>query len=191
MPGRMEFDFTFRRPRVQPNRSPEAETPLRILVLGNFSGRGPTPDAQPPLRQRVLVRIDIDRFDEVFRRFSPSWRLDVAQGTAAPSEELVFQELDDFRPERLGRKLTVFRQLQDLRQKLLSPATFAQAAAQLRQDLLAPASLPQDARQAARASAAPIEDDAATLQRLMGRGDRQAAALLPRRPGPRTAHRQP
>ena len=186
MPRRMEFDFTFGHPRENPNRSPEAETPLRILVLGNFSRRGPTPDAQPPLPQRPLVRIDIDRFDEVLRRFSPRWRLD-EQGPAESSEELEFHELDDFRPERLGRKLTVFRQLQELRQKLLSPATFAQAAAQLRQELLAPASLPQGAEKPPARLAAPIEDDASTLQRLMGQGSTGGSAAAAARPADSSA----
>ena len=170
MAGRLEFNFRFGRPQNQSNPSPEDDTPLRILVLGNFSGADITADRQPrlPLLQRKVSRIDIDNFDQVMARFAPHLNLGT-EGATSTAEVLEFRELEDFRPEQLGKKLNAVSQLQELRKKLLSPASFAQAAAELRQGLLADTSLSQ---QTAKTPSTPVvtsaEDDAATLERILG-----------------------
>ena len=170
MPARMEFNFSFARPQAQSTQSSEADTPLRILVLGNFSGGGSAPvaHARLPLGKRPLMRIDIDRFDEVMRRLSPRVRLG-GEGISSATEDLEFHELDDFRPESFSKKLKAFHQLHELRKKLLSPNTFAEAAAELKQSLLAHEPVAKQPADVAPAPASvPTEDDASTLERILG-----------------------
>ena len=187
MSGPMKFEFTFRREEIQPKSSLEDDAPLRILVLGNFSGGGDPSDARPrlPLRQRPSIRVDIDNFDAVLSGFSTRLRLGDGKTTSS-FDEVEFRELEDFRPERLGEKLPTFRQLHDLRQKLLDPAKFAQAAAQLRQSLMAQASVPERSVYTPSTTlATQTEDDAATLQRILGEKTPSGSRISSDRPADR------
>ena len=58
MPGRMEFEFSSRAPGARP----VSTDPLRILVMGDFSGRGPR-----DLAERRPLAVDVDNFDEDIR----------------------------------------------------------------------------------------------------------------------------
>ena len=54
MPGRMEFDVSFGRT----GRPRDDSEPMRLLVLGDFSGK---PAAErPPLASRPTHRVDVD-----------------------------------------------------------------------------------------------------------------------------------
>ena len=169
MAARSEFKFSFARPEVQSTNSRDADSPLKILVLGNFSGHGFAPDllARSPLGQRPAVRIDIDRFDDVMARIAPRVKFgDDANGLSV--EVLEFRELDDFRPEQIGRNLKSFCRLWEIRQKLGSPATFAQAVSELKQGLFAQTSIPESPLNlASLVPDTPIENDAALLERLL------------------------
>lgn len=104
MPGRLEFDLGFRR-----TRSPHEETePMRLLVLGDFSGKAP--EDRPPLATRPAQRVDMDNLDDIMRRLRP--RLTVTAG------EIAFEQIDDFRPDRLYARLELF---QGLRQARINP----------------------------------------------------------------------
>ena len=95
------FDFSF-----GPAGRPRDDTkPMRLLVLGNFTGKEAA--ARTPLQSRPLQRIDVDNFDDVMRRLSP--RIDT------PAGEVVFQQLDDFHPDRLFARLDVFTSLRAAR----------------------------------------------------------------------------
>src|ERR1035441_5021544 len=59
----------------------EPETPFRILLLGEFSGRSST--SWKPME------VDRDNFEEVLARVSPGF------------SGLRFQQLDDFHPDRI------------------------------------------------------------------------------------------
>ncbi|WP_010584798.1 type VI secretion system contractile sheath domain-containing protein [Schlesneria paludicola] len=170
MSARMEFGFSFASPQVQSDRPRDDDAPLKVLVLGNFSGNGSVTGSQPQhaLRQRPVIRIDIDRFDEVLQRLAP--RVSLADGVSATTnQDFEIRELDDFRPERLLQRLPSVRALMDLRQKLTNSATFSQAAAELRQGLLANALSAQPTVDAPSASpSGPMEDDATLLERLLG-----------------------
>lgn len=101
MPGRLEFDVRFGsrgRPRGD-------EEPMRLLVLGDFCG---SPAAErPPLASRPAQRVDIEDLDAVMRRLAP--RLSPAFG------EMSFATMDDFHPDRLYGRLTLFQALRDAR----------------------------------------------------------------------------
>jgi type VI secretion system protein ImpC len=94
---------------------------MRLLILGDFSAR-PTAERRP-LAERPTHRVDVDSLDAVMQRLAP--RLALA-GT-----EIGFESLDDFHPDALFACVPVFASLRQMRQRLMDPARFAQAAAEL------------------------------------------------------------
>jgi type VI secretion system protein ImpC len=107
---------------------PVSETPFRIAILGDFSGRSNRgiSDAKTMAESHPLL-IDRDNFDEVLSRVSPE--LDLAMGDG--SLHLRFSELEDFHPDRIFHQLEAFARLRDLRGRLDDPSTFQQAADEL------------------------------------------------------------
>ena len=101
MPGRLEFDLGFGR-----TRSPREETePMRLLLLGDFSGKAS--EDRPPLATRPTQRVDLDNLDDVMQRLRP--RLTV------PAGEIWFGQIDDFHPDRLCARLDLFQGLRQAR----------------------------------------------------------------------------
>ncbi len=111
--------------------TPDSETPFRMAVLGDFSGRGNrgVRETGAKLAGRRAVLVDRDNFDEVLAKFAPEIRLPV--GSEGAMESLRFAELDDFLPDRLFGQVGMFGRLRELRLRLEDPATFAAAAAEL------------------------------------------------------------
>jgi type VI secretion system ImpC/EvpB family protein len=101
MPGRLEFDLSFGRP---PGRREES-TPMRLLLLGDFSGK--PPGDRPALASRPIHRVDIDNLETVMKRLDP--RVTMAGG------EIRFAQIDDFHPDRLFASLDLFRGLRAAR----------------------------------------------------------------------------
>ncbi len=81
---------------------PEPETPFRIAVLGDFSGRANRRVRETGLASRRIFRIDRDNFDQVLAKMHAELCLPGA-GT------IRFSELEDFHPDRLYERLEVFR----------------------------------------------------------------------------------
>src|ERR1035437_7853631 len=98
----------------------EPETPFRILLLGDFSGRA-APAAQSSAVWKP-VEIDRDNFEEVLAGVGPGF------------SGMRFRELDDFHPDRIYRQNGLFQALREARRKLEQPATFAEAAAEIRSE---------------------------------------------------------
>lgn len=97
MPGRMEFEFDLGR-AARPQETGRRRGPMRLLVLGDFSGR---PAAErPPLADRPTQRVDQDKLDDVIARVAP--RLTLAAG------ELRFEQIDDFLPDALYARFELF-----------------------------------------------------------------------------------
>jgi type VI secretion system protein ImpC len=93
----------------QPSRAVEEEdTPFRILLAGDFSGR-----ANRRLPAQVAGRrprmVDSDNLDEVLAA------MDV--GLQLPQGALRFRSLDDFHPDHIYAQAAVFRQLAEARTK--------------------------------------------------------------------------
>jgi type VI secretion system protein ImpC len=99
MPERLKFDLGFGRP----GRRRDDSEPMRLLVLGDFRGRG----ERPPLSARPTQRVDVDSLDDVMQRLGP--RLTLAAG------EVQFRQLDDFHPDRLYSRLELFQALREKR----------------------------------------------------------------------------
>jgi type VI secretion system protein ImpC len=104
----------------EPFPLPDSDTPFRILLMGDFSGRASRGICDPSLRGRRPVFVDRDNFDSVMEKL----------GVELPCVR--FAELDGFHPDRLYRELPVFHSLRDLRERLEDRATFQAAAAEMR-----------------------------------------------------------
>jgi type VI secretion system protein ImpC len=125
----VELDIEARpRPRLE---RPEPETPFRILVLGDFSGRANRGVCEATLAGRKPVRIDPDNFEQVLEKLRPELRLPVT-GAEAAAIALRFRELEDFHPDRIFEAAELFGALRQTREKLGDRATFAAAAEALR-----------------------------------------------------------
>jgi type VI secretion system ImpC/EvpB family protein len=90
----MEFDLAFGRP----GRQRDEDEPMRMLVLGDFSGRPASERA--PLADRRALRVDVDTLDDVIRRINPRVQL--------PAGEVTFGSIDDFHPDRLFARIDAF-----------------------------------------------------------------------------------
>jgi type VI secretion system protein ImpC len=102
--------------------------PMRLLVLGDFSGR---PSAEPPpLATRPTHKVDVDTLNAVIQRISPRL-LHPSAG------EIAFHSIDDFHPDSLFRRLDVFEALR--RQRTTPPTRRAGADDDLRRLLGKPA----------------------------------------------------
>ena len=83
---------------------PSEETPFRMLLLGNFSGR--TGDS-PPLTGRRPILVDRDNVDDVMAKLDVQVQLPAGPFGPAPLT-LRFREIDDFHPDRLFERLEMF-----------------------------------------------------------------------------------
>src|SRR4051812_27522024 len=115
MAGRLEFGVGFGRR----GRRREENEPMRLLIVGDFSGK--RVDVRAPLASRPIVRVDVDNVEDVMRRIDP--RITVS------GEEIHFHEIDDFSPDRLYARLDLFRALRGARDA--PPAEFDDQLARL------------------------------------------------------------
>lgn len=129
MAGRLEFGFNFQTAGRPGARRVDPEAPMRLLLIGDFSGRGELGISDlASFDRRPILRLDLDNFDQVLARLKPSLRLAVP---GAPLVEMSMSALDDFHPDRLLRQLELFRSLRDTRARLQDPSRFAEAKAEL------------------------------------------------------------
>ena len=128
--GEIHLDVTAGREKVQ--GPPSAETPFRIAILGDFTGRGnrKLSEIGEALANRRPTLIDRDNFDSVFAKMSPHLEL-LMGGKGGIPITLKFADLEDFHPDSLFRRVQMFQKLRDTREKLSDRETFAQTAADL------------------------------------------------------------
>jgi len=121
-PGNITFDISFRK---SPSPSAvDAAAPLRIAILGSFSGRADADAGR-------ALRVDCDNFGSVCTQFGASLHLPpCSEGTA--DIDIAFGHLDDFHPDHLLQTVPALKGLADLRARLLNPGTAAAAATELR-----------------------------------------------------------
>jgi len=150
--------------------APSRPQAMRILVLGDFSGRCYDPRVQdrPHLDQRAIAPVDVDNLEAVMGRLTP--RCEVGLPGVDATVEVAFRSLEDFRPDSLYERVPVFAPLREIRGRLLDPSTFGAARVDL--EALVGSRLPGDDFEMGleRASEqAPDESDAQTIERLLGR----------------------
>ncbi len=167
-PGRTDFSFNLGEPAEY---RPEPDTPLRVVVLGDFR---PGATGRKPLAERRPVRIDRDNFDAVLAKHGLTLELPV--GGEESSLIVPIRELDDFHPDRVVQNLEVFRALRELRAELDDPATFERAAGRLGSfgDDASPSPWPASP-QAPAAPAAPV-DPSRLLEEMLGGAPGEPAA---------------
>ncbi|MGD1103706.1 MAG: type VI secretion system contractile sheath large subunit [Terriglobia bacterium] len=128
--GEIHLDVTAGRERVQ--AKPESETPFRVAILGDFSGRGNRQliEIGEAMANRRPTLIDRDNYDSVFAKMSPHIDLLMGGKDGYPLN-LKFNDLEEFHPDRLFRQVQLFQKLRDTREKLSDPETFAEMAGEL------------------------------------------------------------
>ena len=116
----------------EPQGVPEPETPFRVLILGDFSGRANRGLFEPggALAGRRPFLVDRDNFDEVLAKLGVEVHVRIGGNDGTPVA-IRFSELDGFHPDQIYEALEVFRSLRQTRQKLDDLGTFAATAAEM------------------------------------------------------------
>jgi len=116
-----------RSPRVQITYDVEVgdaiemkEIPFTVGVLADLSGKPEEP--LPKLKERKLVEIDRDNFNNVLDGMKPrlAYRVDnkLTEEDSSISVELKFKSMEDFHPEKVARQIDPIRKLVEAREKL-------------------------------------------------------------------------
>lgn len=96
------------------------ELPFVLGVLGDFSGQPEEP--LPRVKDRKLIEIDRDNFDQVLAAMKPrlTYRVDnkLTNDGSKMGVELNFQSIDDFHPDRVAQQVEPLRKLVNARQRL-------------------------------------------------------------------------
>jgi type VI secretion system protein ImpB len=101
------------------NAKEEVELPLKILMMGDYTGR--TDDR--PLEQRKPINVDKDNFNEVMSSHKLELNLNVADKLSGEKDaemavKLKFNTLADFGPEGIVNQVPELRTLLELRNAL-------------------------------------------------------------------------
>jgi type VI secretion system protein ImpC len=128
-----ELDFKIVASMEETRGIPEPETPFRILIMGDFSGREnrEISEGGAALASCRTVEVDRDNLDEVMAGMKPDIRLQFA-GSEKDAVTIRFAELDDFHPDRLYEQLEIFEAIREIRQMLEDPRTFEEAAKEIK-----------------------------------------------------------
>lgn len=117
MSSRLNFEYEFNTNMAQPI---DNNIPMRVYFLGDFSGAEST---EINGSAHSIIKIDIDNFDDVMIKLSPSVSL--------PSgEQLTFNELEDFHPDNIFEH-AIFNKLRRLKRELSNSATADSAAQEI------------------------------------------------------------
>ena len=96
------------------------ELPFVLGVLGDFSGQPDEP--LPRVKDRKLIEIDRDNFDQVLGAMKPrlSYRVDnkLTNDGSKMGVELRFKSMDDFHPDNVVQQVEPLRKLVNARQRL-------------------------------------------------------------------------
>jgi type VI secretion system protein ImpB len=104
------------------NVKEEVELPLKLVMLGDFTGRAD----DRTIEERELVNINKDNFDDVMKSHNLSVDLSVenkiedAPDAGQMPVRLSFETLKSFDPEQVARQVPELRKLLELREALVS-----------------------------------------------------------------------
>lgn len=103
------------------------EKPFRLLILGDWSG-----DAEKnSFFERPFIEIDRDNFDAVLNCLQTKLEIELFDGDET-TLTLEFSEFEDFHPDNIYRRVSLFADLRDLRRRLSDSETFNSAAREVR-----------------------------------------------------------
>ena len=99
----------------------EVELPLKMLFLGDYTGR---PDPRP-LEDRKPINVDKDNFQQVLGEQNLELALTVPEVLSGEANsqlavKLKFKKLSDFGPEAVAQQVPELKKLLDLRESLTS-----------------------------------------------------------------------
>jgi type VI secretion system protein ImpC len=112
---------------------PSADVPFRVLLIGDWSGRG-NRRVQASTKELKTCRpllVDRDNLDRLMTKLDVSLNIALTPG-GAHSLAINFKQFEDFHPDRLFNRLEIFDQLRRARADLKTPATFLAAVASMR-----------------------------------------------------------
>lgn len=116
---------------TEANPVPE-DPPLHILFAGDFSGRENLRKAGVQLPAFAKpIEIDRDSFENVMRGLNTGLRIEPG-GPGTGMINLSFRSLDDFHPDAIFNKVSLFSDLREIRKRLLDPSEFDSAAREVR-----------------------------------------------------------
>ncbi|MBB5019913.1 type VI secretion system protein ImpB [Chitinivorax tropicus] len=98
----------------------QKELPFVMGVVGDFSGQSEV--AQPKLKDRKFVNIDVDNFNEVMGAIEPraAYRVQnkLSEERGEFAVDVKFRSMDDFRPEAVVQQVEPLRKLAEARARL-------------------------------------------------------------------------
>ncbi len=97
----------------------ETELPLKILVVGDYTGRAD----DTPLEERKPINVDKENFDEVMAKQDLSAKVQVADRLSTEKDatlnlDLKFRSLADFGPEGIASQVPELKKMLELRKAL-------------------------------------------------------------------------
>ena len=125
--GKLDVHLTASSDRSE--STPTSEVPFRIAILGDFSGQAGRQDSRTQPAKLRPILIDRDNFDEVLQKLGVEAHLQL--GTSGQRLILRFQSLEDFHPDQILSRVSLFSKLRETRKKLSNPSTFAEGAAEV------------------------------------------------------------
>jgi type VI secretion system protein ImpB len=121
-----------RAPRVQIEYDVEiygaekkVQLPFIMGVMADLSGKPEQP--LPPVNDRKMLEIDVDNFDERMKAMKPRVAFRVPNtltGEGEMSVDITFENMDDFSPDAVARKVEPLRRLLDARTQLSNLLTY-------------------------------------------------------------------
>lgn len=138
--GNLLFDT--RSDNQSSEQTSNTRTSFDIVILADFSGRGHRNlNEAHNLKNRRIIKIDRDNFDDIFEQMNVQCDLPLANGS------IRFSDIDDMHPDVIYESVPLFDKFKQLKRKLKSTSTFEAAAAEIRQwgtlDQLAPRQKPE------------------------------------------------
>lgn len=121
-----------RAPRVQIEYDVElygaekkVELPFVMGVMGDLSGK--PAEALPPVADRKFLEIDVDNFDDRLKACKPRVSFQVPNtltGEGNLNVEMTFENMDDFSPAAIARKVDALNKLLQARTELANLLTY-------------------------------------------------------------------
>ncbi len=108
MPGSLDFEFSFSKLKQAP--ALHSDQPMRILILGDFSGRTQRGQDDASTLPTRPIR-NIDNFEQSMARMAIGMRLSINNAAT----DIAVRELEDFHPDHLYQSLEIFKTMEATR----------------------------------------------------------------------------
>ncbi|MEP7306552.1 MAG: type VI secretion system contractile sheath small subunit [Acidobacteriota bacterium] len=103
------------------------QLPFVMGVLADLSGKVKSDEPLPPVSDRKFLEIDVDNFDSRMKALKPRAAFAVPNtltGEGNINVELTFENMDDFSPAAVARKVDALNKLLEAREQLANLITY-------------------------------------------------------------------